>query len=93
MLQATNIFILTILCTLYTNANLSRYARIAKYPFVGNVYNYKNRYAHCTQIKNVTQNMTLYKAPMRNINDNNALRANSNPAVVLEWPPDLILKH
>ena len=51
---------------------------------VGNVYNYINSYAHCPQIKNMTQNMTFYKAPMRNINNNNNLQANSSPAIELE---------
>ena len=51
---------------------------------VGNVYNYINSYAHCPQIKSMTQNMTFYKASMQNINDNNALQANSSPASVPE---------
>lgn len=58
---------------------------------VGNVYSYKNRYAHCPQIKSMTQNVTFYKAPMQNINDNNNLQTNSSPAVGLEVPIDLIL--
>jgi hypothetical protein len=59
---------------------------------VGNVYNYKNSYAHCPQIKNMTQNMTFYKALMQNVNDNNNLQANSSTAVGLEVPIDSILK-
>jgi hypothetical protein len=51
---------------------------------VGNVGNYKNSYAHCTRIKSMTQNMTFYKAPMRNNNNNNNLQCYSSPASVPE---------
>lgn len=40
----------------------------------------------------MTQNMTFYKAPMQNINNNNNLQANSSTAVGLEVPIDLLLK-
>lgn len=51
---------------------------------VGSVYNYINSYAHCTQIKSMTQNLTFYKAPMQNNNNDNNLQANSSPAIELE---------
>jgi hypothetical protein len=51
---------------------------------VGNVYNYKNSYSHCPQIKNMSFFITFYKAPMQNINNNNNLQANLSTAVGLE---------
>ena len=84
MLQATNFFLVWTLRTLYTNANLSRYAKNANNPVVCNVYNYKNSYAHCPQNKNMSFFITFYKAPMQNINNNNNLQTNSSPAIELE---------